>query len=282
MQALVYAINEIRHQIPEQLLHAGMMIDEQEQTAYLTSLDEKILRKVLKKRVLIDANIVGGVEMVIPLNGIQPSFHENFYTVYNIAPELTNNREIISALSLAFMPASGYFGQVGSHFGSTSGMSGTSVLSGHNSFNPVMGVADRIGNAASSTGVLSNAHLEIVAYNTILVYAHYRTLANFGIRVVVENDSNLNNLQPRSYKNFSRLCVLGVKAYLYNKLIIAINSGYLSGGQELGMFKSILENYASAEEEYATYLREVWASVAFMNDNTRHSRYLMGMLNPSL
>lgn len=161
-------------------------------------------------------------------------------------------------------------------------MAGTSALSGHNSFNPVMGVADRIGNAAASTGVLSNAHLEIVAYNTILVYAHYRTLANFGVRVVVENDSNLNNLQPRSYKNFSRLCVLGVKAYLYNKLIIAINSGYLSGGQELGMFKSILENYASAEEEYATYLREVWASVAFMNDNTRHSRYLMGMLNPSL
>ena len=282
MNALIYSLNEINHQIPKELLHAGMMVDEQESTAYLTSLDDKILRKVLKKRVLLDANVVGGVEIIIPLNNLQPSFSEHFYTVYNISPELTNNREIISALSLAFMPANGYFGQVGNYYGSGSSVSGNSTLSGFNSFNPVMGVADRIGNAASSNGVLSNAHLEIVAYNTILVYAHYRTLANFGIRVLLENDSNLNNIQPRSYKQFSFLCVLATKAYLYNKLIIAINSGYLSGGQELGMFKNILENYASAEEEYRTYLREVWGAVAFMNDVTRSNRFLSSMIAPNL
>lgn len=282
MNALIYSLNEVRHQIPEQLLHAGMMIDEQEATAYLTTIDDKLLHKVLKKRVLLDANIVGGVEMVIPLNGIQPSFHEHFYTVYNIPPEQTNNREIISALSLAFMPGNGYFAQAGSYYGSGAGMSGNSTISGLNSSNPVMGVADRIGNAASSSGVLSNAHLELVAYNTILVYAHYRTLASFGVRVVVENDSNLNNIQPRSYKSFSMLCVLAVKAYLYNKLIIPINSGYLSGGQELGMFKSILEGYSSAEEEYRTYLREVWGAVAFLNDTTRTNRYIGSMLSINL
>jgi len=281
MNALLYAINEINHQIPAEIIHAGMTIDEQPTTVNLTSLDDKILRKVLKKRVLVDANIVGGIEAIIPLNNIQPSFFEHFYTVYQIAPELTNNKEIISALSIAFMPANGYFGQVGGAPGSA-GLSNNSSLSGFNTFNPLMSVADRIGNSASTTGVLSNAHIEIVGYNTLLIYAHYRTLANFGVRVVLENDSNLNNLQPRSYKNFSMLCVLGVKAYLYNKLIIAINSGYLAGGQDLGMFKSILENYSTAEEDYNNFLKNVWASTAFMNDTTRYNRYLGSMIAPDL
>lgn len=281
MNALIYTINEINHQIPRELLVAGMMIDEQEATANLTSLDDKLLRKVLKKRVLIDANIVGGVETVIPLNNIQPSFSEHFYTVYNIPPELTHNREIISALNMAFMPSSGFYGQ-GTQFYGPVGMGGMPSYSGHNGFNPLMNVADRIGNAAAPNGVLSNAHIEIVAYNTLLIYAHYRTIANFGVRVILENDSNLNNLPTRSYKQFSFLGVLATKAYLYNKLIIAINNGYLSGGQELGMFKSILDSYDSAEEEYRTYLREVWGSVAFHADTQRMRRFLGSMICPDL
>ena len=281
MNPLVYAINEINHQIPYELLHAGMMIDEQEQTASMTSLDDKILRKVLKKRVLIDANIVGGVEMIIPLVNIAPSFYEYAYTLYYIPPETTRNREIISALNLTFMPSIGQFGQSTSYHGAINGYN-THMGPGMGGQNPLMGAADRIGNAAASAGVMTNAHLEIVGYNTILVYAHYRTLSNFGIRVVLENDSNLNNLQPRSYKSFSLMCVLATKAYLYNKLIIAINSGYLSGGQDLGMFKSILESYQSAEEEYRTYIKEVWGATAYMNDTQRYNRLLGSMISPSL
>lgn len=281
MNALIYSINEISRQIPAELLHAGMMIDEQPATANLTSLDDKILQKVLKKRVLIDANIVGGVEIVIPLNNISPSYFEDFYTVYQIPPELTMNREIISALSIAFMPANGYFGQGGGYIGSGSS-SISSSLGGMHTNNPIMNVADRIGSSAASTGVLSNAHIEIVAYNTLLIYAHYRTIANFGVRVILENDNNLNNISPRSYKNFSYLCVLATKAYLYNKLIIPINSGYLASGQDLGMFKSILDNYSNAEEEYRQYLTEVWGPTAYMNDNTRYSRYLGSLISPDI
>lgn len=277
MNALIYAINEVQNKIPAEILLAGMNIDEQEATVNLSSLGDKILRKVIRKRVMMDANIVGGIETTIPLNNISPSFYEHFYTVYQIPSELTNNKEIISALSIAFMPANGYFGAVGGHAGS--GMNTTSSGLG---FSPVGNVADRIGNAASSSGVMSNAHLEIVAYNTVLVYAHYRTLANFALRVVLENDSNLNNIQPRSYKNFSTLCVFAVKAYLYNKLIIALNNGYLSGGQDLGVFRQKVESFESAEEDYDNYLRNVWAGVAFMNDTSRYNRFLGSMIAPDL
>ena len=76
--------------------------------------------------------------------------------------------------------------------------------------------------------------------------------------------------------------MLATKAYLYNKLIIPINSGYLSGGQDLGVFKSLLEDFNTAEEEYQIYLREIWSPVAYMNDTTRHNRFISSMLAPDL
>jgi len=280
MNALLYAINEINSKIPREILHEALCADEPASTVNLTSIDDKILRKILKKRVLIDANIVGGIETTIPLNNIAPSYFEHYYTVYQIPPDLTNNKEIISALSIAFMPANGYFGNVGGY--GMGSLPNNSSVGGFQTFNPVMNVADRIGNAAASMGTLSNAHIEIVSYNTLLIYAHFRTLTSFGVRVILENDSNLNNIQPRSYKNLSKLCILGTKMYIYNKMIVALNSGYLSGGQELGVFKSIIESYSSAEEDYETFLREIWAPTAFINDTTRYNRYLGSMISPDL
>lgn len=275
MNALIYAINEITHVIPHELLQAAFTIDDSPETVNLNTVDDKILRKLLRKRVLIDMNITGGIETIIPLNSVQPSFYEYFYTIYQIPPEMTMNKEIVSALNIMLMPGSGVFGQ-----GNLGGNSFGNI--GYMNENPVMNVANRIGSAASPSGVLSNAHLEIVGYNTILIYANFRVLTNFGLRVLLENDSNLNNIQPRSYKDVSMACVLACKAYIYNKLIIPVNSGYLASGQDLGMFKSILESYSEAEADYNTFLRERLGAVLFMNDTTRHNRFLSSMINPSL
>ncbi len=275
MNCLIYSINEINHQIPQELLHAAFTIDDSADTVNLNSVDDKILRKLLRKRVLLDMNITGGIETTIALNNVQPSFYEYFYTIYQIPPEMTMNKEIVSALNIMLMPGSGTFGQGGLAGNSFGGM-------GQMNSNPIMNVANRIGSAAAPSGVLSNAHLEIVGYNTILIYANFRVLTNFGVRVLLENDSNLNNIQPRSYKAVSMACVLAAKAYIYNKLIIPVNSGYLASGQDLGMFKSILESYSEAENDYRTYLHEQLGSILFMNDTTRHNKLIASMINPSL
>lgn len=275
MNALIYAINEITHVIPHELLQAAFTIDDSPETVNLNTVDDKILRKLLRKRVLIDMNITGGIETIIPLNNVQPSFYEYFYTIYQIPPELTMNKEIVSALNIMLMPGSGVFGQ-----GNLGGNSFGNI--GYMNENPVMNVANRIGSAASPSGVLSNAHIEIVGYNTILIYANFRVLTNFGLRVLLENDNNLNNIQPRSYKDVAMACILACKAYIYNKLIIPVNSGYLASGQDLGMFKSILESYSEAEADYNTFLRERLGAVLFMNDTTRHNRFISSLISPAL
>ena len=280
MDALMYCINEIKHQIPYEILHAAMYQGEDPYLSSLTTLEDKIMTKVIKKRVLLTANVIGGVETLIPLNHITPSFYETLYTVYEIPPELTGRREIVSALNLCYMPGNGFMGLTSGYTG-VGNVNSTHAMSS-SSMNPVMNVASRVGSSFSMSGVLTNAHLEIVARNTVAVYANYRTLANFGMRVVVENDSRLSNIQPRSYPHLAKLCVLATKAYIYNTLSIAINSGVLSGGQELGMFKTFVENYADAQEQYEVYLTEKWGQVAFMNDNTRYSSFLSSMIAPDL
>lgn len=275
MNALLYCINEVKNQIPSEILVPGFCIDEPAGIVNLTSLDEKITRKCLKARVLVDANIVRGIELIVSLGNIPPSYSEDYYTIYQIPPEAVMNKEIMSALSLTYVP-NAFFSGAGSL--SITGNGNNS----YQPFNATMNAANRIGSAATDTSVLSNAHLELVAYNTIAVYANYRQLANFGVRVTLENDNNLQNISPRSYKALSYLCVLAVKAYIYNKLIIKINMGYLQGGQELGQFKNILDSYQDAEEQYRTFLNDKWRSVAFMNSTSSYNRYIRSMLSPGL
>lgn len=271
MNALIYSIQEINNQIPFELLHVGFTIDEPQGSPQLTSLDDKILNKLLKKRVLLDANIIGGVELSIPLSNLRPYMADLGYTVFNIPPELTMNREVISVLGLINAVAF-----------TMNGNSATSYGMYQLNDNALVNVTSRIANSLSGGGVITNSHIELIGHNTVVIYANYSMLGAYSLRVLIENESNLNNIQPRSYKAFSVMCVLAAKAYLYNKLIISVNSGYLLSGQDLGVFKNVLEGYSDAENQYAAYLTEHMGAVLFMNDVTRSNRYINSMLSPGL
>lgn len=280
MNAIEYALNEISHQIPQDLLYAAMVFEEDHQIVALTSTLDKVRNKVINKRVLLATNMIGGMELLLPLQTMNMSFYDNLYTVYEVPPEPRMFRDIVSALHLSYLPNSGFFAYGG-------GMPGTQLGFGpmgpaQIGQSPLLSAAGRVSASVASPGVISNAHLEIVAPNCIAVYANYRTLGNVGIRVVVENENNLNNLSPRSYQHFSTLCVLATKAYIYNRLRVAINQGYLASGQELGVFVQILDSYADANEQYETYLREQWGAVAYMNDTTRYNNFLSGLIAPNL
>jgi hypothetical protein len=275
MNALTNALSEIKMSIPEELLHVGFNIDNNPNIPNLTSLDDKILFKFLRPRVLVDCDIVGGTEVIVPLDTLSPDYQLDFYCVYKIPPELLNNRTITSVLNLTYLPYRGYVSQ-GQMAGNTPNMYGngqTSVL---------QRLGDRIGNTFSDSPPVSNAQLDLIAHNTVSIYSNFRVFTSYGLRCVVSNEENLQNFTPRSYKSFAQLCVLGVKAYLYNKLIVKVNQGYLSGGLELGQFKSTLDSYEGALQEYNTYLKEVWTSTAYMADAPRYHRMLKSMLNPGL
>lgn len=273
MNNLVYICNEIINSIPMEILQEAFNLDTPSDMVRATSLEDKIIRKLLKPRILRTMDIIGGIEWTVPLSDAQLTASDLYYTTYFIPPEAVRNKEIISVLSLTSLPGGSYFNPENY---------GTGGLGLINQPNPVVNVGSRIGSAAAPSGAYFNAHTEIVGYNTVCVYQNFRLLSQLGLLVVLENNSNLNNIQPRSLPAVAKYAILGTKAYIYNKLIIPLNNGLIHFGQDLGVFRSIVESYSDAEEQFNLYRQEALAAVLFMNDTTRYNRFLRSMLAPDL
>jgi hypothetical protein len=99
-------------------------------------------------------------------------------------------------------------------------------------------------------------------------------LMNGHLRCILANDEDYNNLQMRSVLAFCKLVELAVKAYIYNEYIVRIDMAFLSGGQEIGRFKEVVDTYSDSELAYEEYLKNVWTKVAFMNDPETFTKLL--------
>ncbi len=271
MSALAKASSEIRWSIPIQVLEEAF---KEPRTHYShlnsLSLDERIYRKVIRDKVLEDCDIVSGQEVLVSLSGITPEYVDSITSLYTIPLDKTAGRSISAVLSVSYLP----------------------FQTGTNHFNPsvnancdnpdTMTTGQKVFDSHASMIPVSTAYTEIVGENVVMVRNQSYSAINYFLRCRVVNDQNLNNIERASWKKFAELCVLAVKAYVYNTLRVKMGNAFLSGGQELGVFKEVVESYSDAKELYDTYLDEQWAAVANMNDTHSHLRYLKMMVNPSI
>lgn len=273
--ALKYALQRIRFSIPEEVLFETFkptrysFINGREQAPI--SIEEQILLQVIRPRVLLDANLVGGLTTYVPLDGIPWELIDRYTQVFNIPKDKTMNRSILSVLSLSYMP----FRTLNSY---GPGMGGLDI----NSFNEPAVVAQRVGDSVSSVANTSTARVELIAENTVMVISNLRLTQGYALRCVLANDEELNNINPASFVEFANLCVWAVKSYIYLKLSFKIDRAFLTGGQELGAMKSYVESIADSEQNYLTFLEEVWGKVAFMNNQEDYSKLIRMSIHPGL
>lgn len=252
------AVDEIKASIPRQILEQVFVERNQYLRGLPISLDETIINKVLRPRVLVDCNLVGGTEVLIPLYNLQPFKTSDNEYVYRIPKERTQNRSINSVLSISFSNSYRFVNK--NHVGL---LQATGAA----------GIASKVVNAASSIPLVSTDRVQLIGENTVLFYSPEFINTDIVLRAILAHDENMAHLQLRSYLPFSALCVLAVKAYIYNELVITMDMGQLSGGQSLGRFKEIVDGYADSNELYATYLREKWTKISLMNDKESFSRF---------
>ena len=272
MMILTKALDELKYTIPMEILREAFKDDLQNWRQAPVSLDERILTKVIRPRVLVDANLVGGITTIVPLDGLTPTYVDMYTLIYNIPADRISYRDIIAVLAVGYLPYGLAYNGLDNGIGSTNPSSMNDVSSG----------ARRVGDAMSTIPLVSNALVELIGYNTILIRDQQRVTATYQLRCILGNDENLNNINPRSYHNFCKLCELAVKAYIYNTLLIKIDTAYLTGGQELGSFKSYVESLSDANENYRTYLTEVWRSTASCNDTVRYDRLIKMQISPGI
>lgn len=272
MNILSKAMDHIKQTIPTEVLQVALRDDLHNWRKAPASLDTLITEKIIDPRVLIDANLVGGTQAIIDLDGLTPVHDDNYSTIYEVPLSKTGNRKIMSVLSVGYLPFAMSFG-----FGGLS-----QPIAAPSSMNDLGATGQRVMDASSSIPVVSSAQVDLIGYNTVLIRDQQRMTATYTLRCMLANEEALNNISPRSYIPFAQLCALAVKAYIYNKLIIRIDQAYLSGGQELGAMKSYIENLSDSEEMYQTFLREKWQGIAYMNDRTSHERFIRLQVSPGL
>lgn len=224
-----------------------------------TNVDNEILSTVIRPRVMVDCNLLGGMQAFIPLAGV-PYVQPNLYTsVYRIPKTLTQGRLIIAALNITFNDPTNM-----SNYG-TMATSQTSIS---------MQVGQAVMDAQGAIPLTSTADVQLIGENTIMVRDLITMPTNCYLRCQLALDENLNHLQLGSYRAFSKMVLYAVEAFIYNELIIKMGSGELQGGQVLGVFKERIDAMSDANQNYDDYLKDVMQKVLIMNDQQTNYRLL--------
>jgi hypothetical protein len=262
MNVITKALTELRYRIPPQVLK--VVFASKRERSFIGSVDEEILNKVIRPRVLVDADLVGGVQMVVDLTGILPEMIDVYTAVYKIPPTRVNNRSIISTLSVSYLPYNNAFNPMSIGMYNVMPSSVTDVVA----------AGQRVMDSHSNLPAVSSANVELVGHNVIMIRDPLRITSAYQLRCIVGNDEFLNNINPRSYSAFAKLVEFAVKSYIFNVFMIDMGETFLKLGQDLGVMKSTIEGWSDAEENYQTYLREKWAKIALMNDRTTYRRVI--------
>lgn len=259
MDAIAKAISEIKFIIPREVLNEVFIQRFQEYRATPTNIDTQLLTEVIRPRLLVDCDLIGGIEMYVPLNRVQQQIVGLYSYVYNIPKTLTNNRSIMSLLEITFNDPT----TLGNYGNNSTNQS--SVMSQ---------VAMGVGDAQGSIPLTETADLQLIGDNVVYVRGMLTIPTNSYLRCKIGYDSRMNHLPPGAYLAFAKAAEYAVKSYIHRELVIKMGSGQLQAGQLLGPFKEVVDSYSDAEQNYQDYRKQVLQKVLLMSDRESYTRLM--------
>lgn len=267
MNPITKALDEIRMTIPPQILQQVFVTQDMHRSCPQTvSMDTRIREEVLERRVLPDVNLIGGTEAFLPLQDPVRTEQVDPYTViYHIPDEVTQNRAIVQVYSV-------HFAMLGYH---NAGMAMQHMET------PMGNATRQVLDSATRTPPAATSYVNMIAHNTVMVRFVYVPYPQAFMRVRLADDEAMSSIRPQAMHEFAYLCVHAVKAYIYNTMMITMDQGYLSGGQQLGMFREVIQGYQDADQMYREALVR-WKKISVLNDpeaRRRHLRTVLGNVN---
>ena len=264
MNPITYAIDRIiKSGIPKPILNLMFLSRYARDYYTLDTLQSKIREEVIDSRVLVDCNLVHGTDMTIPLVKCEKLTGNYYSAVFRVPKELTQGKRIVSVIDLT--AASGTVITADASMTATSSGMYTATMANYTTMGAVMGAARQMQRSVMPIQVVSNALVYLVGDNTVLIKDSVIIPSTQHLRVVVENDENMNHIQPAYYPTFYDLVLTAVKAYIYNNLVVEQDNVFIMSGGEMNKFKEIVDSYSDMEELYAEKL-EAWYKSALLND----------------
>ena len=271
MSAINFALNEVRHRIPKEILN---LLFKQNQgvfsndlwnsvaNAQTQSMDALIKSKVIYDRVNPMCQLVGAEEVFIPLDGVPRKVLKNRERIYTIPPELLAGKEIISALAAYYYDIdNGTFQSMGPGFLDGNGLS----------------LADRMTRLNKNQGrttLIDNVDLKVVGKTSIAVRSGTFTALPMCVRVLLSSDKEMSHIKGKAKLDYAELVVLATMAYIYNNLNIPMDRGTVISGVSNNRIREVVDNYSDADERLREYYNEYWGKVSFMNDRNRMNNFV--------
>ena len=269
MNPITFALDRIiNFGIPKPILNMTFLSRHMVDRYTLDTLESQIRAKVLDGRVLQDLNIVHGTQMTVPLGACE-RLDGDFYTAaYYIPKHLTAGKRITSVLEVT--SAAGMI-TTSANANNSQGIYTTTFTSFSKS-GALFGAMNQMSRSVEPVPVVSNALVYLVGENTVYIKDTVIIPATMHLRVMVDNDENLNHIQVPYYTVFHELIEEAVKAYIYNNLVLEQDNVFINSGGELNKFRDIVDSYSDAEQMYREKLEDSYKSM-LLNDSESSRRW---------
>lgn len=223
------------------------------------SIDHEITYRCIRTKIIPDCDIVGGQKMTVPLNSCEIRYKDDDGMIVFVPYNLTKRLEIISPMTI--------YNTMEINIAKQTSLSGG-----------ILGSAQKVFDGHKDRGLEITARLSLIDNNTVKVEDFLHRHEEMVMEVLVSNDPNLLNLQPKARMHFSELVELGVKAYMHNDLVMRVERGEIYRGHSLDAINVWINENKEAHKEYKEYLNTTWAKVLYMNDSENMSDFIDQMI----
>lgn len=262
--AIEKSIMEVKFIIPEEILDLVFMKKDYAYRDRPTNLDREIIRKVIAPRVIVDCNLGGGQDVIVPLMDMHRELTDEYMVVFRIPKEFTDNRSIMSVMSVMYL----------NPYLATGAISGQNV----NGWSQTMSASQAVLDAMSPIPNFSSSEVSIVGENSIAIRdARILPQQSFA-RCIVSYDDYMSNITPRSYIAFAKMVELAVKSYIWKNRVIKMDRAEMTAGVSLGSIKDVIDEYRDAEQMYQDYRKDVMRKVLKMNDDVQKRRLIVSLV----
>lgn len=248
--ALQSALAYVYQRIPREVLVATFRPDQHQ-----LSIDELIIRDVIRSQVLLDVNVKGGKLTNIMLQNSWTEYcppPPNFmlgmggnYSVYRIPPEAREYRPIGGVVSLRYP------------FNTNNTM--LSTPGGVNMVQPGTTMAD-LGiaalNAQTFSNTLTNPRPVLLAGDLVQIDPPQMNNINWVLECRLQWDEHFTGMEASSILTFRELVHAAVHIYIYTKMSFDADKTYLSCGLELNIMKDYITEGRDFHDRYIALLEE--------------------------
>jgi hypothetical protein len=263
MDAVTHAINDVKYEIPEEILNDAFIDRRSRYMRRPQSLDAAIRETIIDRRIKPDLDNLGGVMVVIDLNGVPYEKLSNYERIYTIPRSKTMGRTISQVLRVGMNVTSNYQERIPGQSSASFQISPVerSIQSVVASHNPIPNI--------------SNAEVEMLGDNTFKINDYQNFTTDISLECLISYTKELSELKRPYFRDFSQLVVLAVKAYIYKELSLKLDRTRLEGGRDFGRYKEIVDEYRDANQMYNDLLDEKWAKLLLLNDQNRKQKHII-------